>query len=473
MSYAEKIFREYDIRGVYGKDYDAEFASLLGHGLTTYFRKHSRPGKGRDVFRIAIGRDARPSGDEITPKFIDALVREGFDVYDLGIVPTPLVYFSTFNLDVDGAVSITGSHNPSEYNGFKICLGTSTLHGENIQELREICSKIVKHIPTTNTSMPGKPAMGRISKQDIITPYIADVKGRIKIARPITVVIDSGNGTACTVAPKLLSELGCKVIPLFCDLDGTFPNHHPDPTVVENLRDLQKEVLAHKADLGIAYDGDSDRIGAVDEKGTPIFGDELMVLYSREILSRKPGATIISEVKSSNRLYNDIAKHGGKPLMWKTGHSLIKAKMKEEHAELAGEMSGHIFFADRYYGYDDAIYASARLLELLSKQKGTLSSLLSDLPPSVSTPEIRVDCEDEIKFEVVSRVRKNLASRFKTIDIDGVRIETPQGWGLLRASNTQPVVVMRFEATSNSDLESLRKTIEDAFEAARREVKSA
>lgn len=472
--FKSKIFREYDIRGVFGADYNADFASLLGHAVTVFYRRHSEPANSRKSFRIAVGRDARPSGNEIAPKFMDALVREGFDVIDLGIVPTPLVYFSAFHLDVDGAVSITGSHNPSEYNGFKIGFGKTTLHGSQIQEMREICEKLTAHVGgTTNTSMPGQAAMGKVTPVDIITPYRADIKGRINISRKLKVVVDSGNGTACVVAAELLKELGCDVIPLFCELDGRFPNHHPDPTVVENLEDLQKEVAKHKADLGIAYDGDADRIGVVDEKGSPIFGDELMVLYAREILSRKPGATIISEVKSSNRLYNDIAKHGGRPIMWKTGHSLIKSKMKSEKAELAGEMSGHIFFADRYYGYDDAIYASARLLEIVANQRGPVSSLLADLPPSISTPEIRVDCPDDLKFEIVKRVKDRLATQYKAIDIDGVRIETPQGWGLLRASNTQPVVVMRFEAQSEKDLAFIRKIVEDAFEAASKEIQKA
>jgi len=471
MKYTKKIFREYDIRGVVGDDYSHEFAELLGHALTVYFRKHVKPANGRTSYRFAVGRDVRPSGNDLAPRLIDALVREGFEVYDLGVVPTPLVYFSTFHLDVDGAVCITGSHNPAEYNGFKLCKGKSSLHGEQIQELYDICQAIMDHRSTTNTSMPGKTGMGSVTPYEIIAPYTADIKGRIKLSRPLKVVIDAGNGTAGAVAPKLLKELGCNLIELFCEADGTFPNHHPDPTVVENLEDLQKAVLKHKADIGIAYDGDSDRIGAVDEKGTPIFGDELLVLYAREILSRKPGATIISEVKSSQRLYNDIAKHGGKPIMWKTGHSLIKSKMKETNAELAGEMSGHVFFADRYYGYDDAIYASIRLLEIVANHtSGPASSLLADLPPSISTPEIRIDCPDEIKFEVVRRVHDDLAKRFKVISIDGVRIETDKGWGLLRASNTQPVLVMRFEAQSEADLASLRQTVEHALENAKKQI---
>ena len=466
MSFQKKIFREYDIRGVYGDDYTAAFAGDLAHAVAAYFREHMKPANGRSVYRFAVGHDVRPSGELLAPKFIEALVQEGFEVVDIGVVATPLVYFSTFHLDVDGAVSITGSHNPSEYNGFKICFGRSTLHGQQIQELLKFCEGFKKLRPQPAAKM------GTVVKTDVIEPYIADLKGRVKLERKVKVVVDAGNATACEIAPRLLRELGCEVIPLFCDVDGTFPNHHPDPTVVENLVDLQKAVEEHKAELGIAYDGDSDRIGAVDETGRPIFGDELLVLFAREILARKPGATIISEVKCSNRLYNDIAKHGGRGIMWKTGHSLIKAKMKEEKAELAGEMSGHMFFADRYYGYDDAIYASLRLLEIISRTRAPMSSLLADLPPAVNTPEIRVDCPDEIKFEVVSRVRAELSKRFKVIDIDGVRIETPAGWGLLRASNTQPVLVMRFEAESEQELASLRNIVELAFKAARKAIQA-
>jgi phosphomannomutase/phosphoglucomutase len=468
MKFDKKIFREYDIRGVYDKDYSADFAGLLAHAFIEFIRRHGpRPANGRSQYRVAVGRDARPSGVKLATQFMDAIQDEGADVLDIAVVPTPLVYFSSFTQDVDAAVSITGSHNPSEYNGFKLCVGSSTLHGEQIQALLAICRALV------DRPAPKAPARGKRETKDIIPEYWKDIAGRVKLARPLTVVLDAGNGTASHVAPKLIESLGCKVIPLFCELDGTFPNHHPDPTVVENLEDLRAAVAKNKADLGIAYDGDADRIGAVDEKGTVIFGDELMVLYAREILSRKPGATIISEVKSSHRLYEDIAKRGGRPVMWKTGHSLIKAKMKQEHAELAGEMSGHMFFADRYYGYDDAIYASVRLLELVAAQPKPFSTLLADLPPSVSTPEIRVDCPDDVKFKVVARVRDELASKFKTVDIDGVRIETPLGWGLLRASNTQPVVVMRFEARSEQDLASLRKTVEDAFEAAKRTIEKS
>ncbi len=456
--FKDKIFREYDIRGVVGQDYDFDFAKLLAHALSQYIRQKTN--KPNPTF--AVGRDARPSGSDLFSRFVSGLIEEGFEVIELGIVPTPLVYFSSHYLNTDAAASITGSHNPSEYNGFKICLGTSTLHGSQIQDLMRICKSVSQTKPTSNY---GK---GSIRAVDVVEPYIKDVCSKVKITKKLTVALDSGNGTAAVVAPKLVEALGCKVIPLYCELDGNFPNHHPDPTVLENIEDLRAKVVETHSDVGIAYDGDADRIGAVDETGRPVYGDELMVLYSREILSRKPGAKILSEVKCSTRMYADIKKHGGIPIMWKTGHSLIKAKMKEERAELAGEMSGHMFFSDRYYGYDDAIYATARLLEILSKEKNTLSKLLSDLPKSFSTPELRVDCEDEVKFKIVDKVKESLSKKYKIIDIDGVRIETDFGWCLLRASNTQPAVVMRFEANSPEKLEEFKSMIEQEFENAKK-----
>lgn len=460
MKFTDSIFREYDIRGIFNKDYDSEFAGLLARAFAEFVRVRSkRPANNRTRFRIAVGRDVRLSGSELSSLFIENLIREGFDVLDLKQCPTPLVYFSLFEYDVDGAVCITGSHNPAEYNGFKICVGKDTLHGSDIQELKRLSKEL------QNASTKSVPR-GDISTCNVIADYQKFIAARFQFNRKLKVVVDAGNACGGLVAPKLLKELGCEVIELFCDIDGRFPNHHPDPTVEENLEHLKKAVLQHKADVGIAYDGDADRIGAVDENGKTIWGDELMVLYSREILARKPGSKIIGEVKCSHRLYQDIAKRGGQPLMWKTGHSLIKSKMKSEKAELAGEMSGHIFFADRYLGYDDAIYASVRLIEILVNSKMPLSNLLSDLPPTVNTPELRVDCPDDVKFKVVAQVKSDLSHRFKTIDIDGVRIETDRGWGLLRASNTQPVVVMRFEAQTKDELASLRKTVETAFEKA-------
>ncbi len=465
MTFADKIFREYDIRGVFGEDYTPDFANVLAHVLADRLRANVKPAGQR--LRFAIGRDARPSGEDLARRFRNTLLEQGIDVLDLGIVPTPLVYFSTIHFSPDAAISITGSHNPSEYNGFKICIGTPTLHGKQIQELKTACKELAANPPKASFFAPGT-----LTSTDAVSAYLADVRARISVSRKLTVVVDAGNGTGGIVGPKLLELLGCNVIPIHCELDGRFPNHHPDPTVLENLRDLQKAVREHGADVGIAYDGDADRIGVVDETGRPIYGDELMVLFSREILARKPGAKIISEVKCSTRLYQDITKRGGRPIMWKTGHSLIKAKMKEEKAELAGEMSGHMFFADRYYGYDDAIYASARLLEILGSARQPLSQLLSDLPTCVSTPELRVDCPDEIKFEVIRRASEILSGRFATIQIDGVRIETTDGWGLIRASNTQPAVVMRFEAQTPERLKELQLTVESAFEAAKRAVKS-
>ena len=455
----DTIFREYDVRGIVGKDYDTAFAGDLAASFAAFVtRQLKTPGHGRTRFKIAVGRDVRPSGTEMAPLFCKALLDRGFDVVDLGVVPTPLVYFSTFYYEVDGAVCITGSHNPPEYNGFKICLGQSTLHGSQVQEL--------KHILAAGETLKPTASRGQTETKPVVADYHRHVLSIIKIPRKVKVVIDSGNAVGGLVAPKLLRELGCEVIELFCYIDGSFPNHHPDPTVEENLVDLKAAVAEHRADLGIAFDGDADRIGAVDEKGHTIFGDELMILYAREILTRKPGAKIIGEVKCSNRMFQDIEKRGGKPIMWKTGHSLIKSKMKEENAELAGEMSGHIFFKDRYFGYDDAIYAAARLLEIAAGTNEPFSTLLADLPPTVNTPELRVDCPDDVKFKVVERVKTELARRFKVIDIDGVRIETDRGWGLLRASNTQPVVVMRFEAQTVGELNELRYVVESAFKAA-------
>ena len=463
MIMKDSIFREYDIRGIYGKDYDPDFASALAKALCQFVKEKSRiPGNGRPRFRLAVGRDVRHSGVELSKRFISSLIESGFDVIDLNVAPTPLVYFSLFEYDIDGAVCITGSHNPAEYNGFKICVGRDTLHGSDIQRLKQL----IQSTSAIESKSHNAQSQCVVTTKDVISDYKKFMQDRFRFRKNLKVVVDAGNACAGLVAPALLKSLGCEVIELYCDIDGRFPNHHPDPTVESNLKDLKKAVLEHRADVGIAYDGDADRIGAVDEKGRTIFGDELMVLYSREILKRKPGSKIIGEVKCSHRLYQDIAKNGGQPLMWKTGHSLIKSKMKSEKAELAGEMSGHIFFADRYLGYDDAIYASIRLIEIMEMTQHPLSALLGDLPQTVSTPELRVDCPDDLKFQIVDQVKSVLSQQFKTIDIDGVRIETERGWGLLRASNTQPVVVMRFEAQTEKELQDLRTTVESAFEKA-------
>lgn len=448
------IFREYDIRGIAGRDLSAPFAELLGRAYAQFIRHH-RPTAERKNLTVSLGWDCRLSSPGYADALAEGLRRGGLDVIRLGVCPTPLTYFSIFHLNLNGGIMVTGSHNPGDYNGFKICVGKDTLHGHQIQELRQIMERLLSDSPGAQE--------GSVSEYPIIAPYIDHL---VKNARPMKkkkIILDSGNGTASTVAPELFRRLGAEVIPLFCELDGRFPNHHPDPTVVENLSQLIEAVHKHRADFGVAFDGDSDRIGLVDEKGRVIFGDELMILFSRDLLAERPGSTIISEVKSSHKLYQDIEKRGGKPIMWKTGHSLIKSKMKETGAALAGEMSGHIFFADRYFGFDDAIYAALRVFEIASKASGPLSSLLGDLPYSVATPEIRVDCEEEKKFELVQETKARLAKQNKINDIDGVRVDFGDGWGLVRASNTQPVLVLRFEAPNPTRLGIIRETVEKAL----------
>ena len=380
---------------------------------------------------------------------------------DIGMCPTPLMYFSLFHWDLDGGIQVTGSHNPAEHNGFKICLGKDSLHGEQIQDLR-------RRIEAGRF----RQGQGRVEARPVILPYqryVADGVGRL--ARDVRVVVDAGNATAGPVAPPIYRQLGAQVTELHCTVDGRFPNHHPDPTIPENVADLIRAVKEEGAELGIAFDGDADRIGVIDANGRIIWGDEQLVVYSRDVLSRNPGAVIVSEVKCSQRLYDDIAKRGGKGIMWKAGHSLLKAKMRETGALLGGEMSGHIFFKERYFGYDDAIYTGARLLEILGRTGKTVAQLLADLPPSQSTPEIRIDCPDEVKFKVADRVRDRFRAEGRDIvDVDGVRVRFPHGWGLLRASNTQPVLVMRFEAETAAQLGEYRRTVEQVVAAARAEV---
>jgi len=354
-------------------------------------------------------------------------------------------------------VMITGSHNPADYNGFKVMHGKSTIHGKEIQKVRELLE-----------SGDYETGQGVLGTFDITTPYVAEISAQFQLPRRVKVVADAGNGTAGPVIRRILENLNCETTELFFEMDGRFPNHHPDPTQPENLEHLVAAVLAEKADLGIAFDGDSDRIGAVDEQGTILYGDQLMIVYAREILSRKPGATVIGEVKSSRNMYNDIRSHGGNAIMWKTGHSLIKARMQETNAELAGEMSGHMFFADRYYGFDDALYAACRLLEIVSNSGKPLSAQLSDLPPTFATPEIRVKCPDDKKFTIVSAMLAKFQRDYDVIAIDGARIDFGKGWGLVRASNTQPALVLRFEAESPQLLAEYRKLVEAAVAEASR-----
>lgn len=459
------LFREYDLRGIVGKELAEDIAERLGLAYSTYVRD-------KGVKTITLGRDGRPSSPILRESLLRGLLAGGLDVVDVGLCTSPLLYFSLFNLPVEGGIMITGSHNASEYNGFKVCVGKETIHGEEIQQLRRVmeAGKFVS-------------GNGTLSRRQIIPDYLAYLKQSFAGVRAehLHVVIDCGNGAAALVAKQAIEQLGCRVTGLHCELDGRFPNHHPDPTVLDNLQDLMKTVKETKADVGIGYDGDADRIGAVDEQGNVLWGDRLMVIYARDILATRPGGTIISEVKASQCLYDDIAKRGGRPIMWKTGHSLMKAKMKVEKAVLAGEMSGHMFFADRYFGYDDAVYASCRLVEILAKTRKPLSSLVADLPPTAVTPEIRVDCPDAIKFQLVEKVHQQCAASVQAkkslgaagvlrelVTIDGVRAVFEQGWGLIRASNTQPALVLRFEATSLERLNAIRAAIEAELDRARR-----
>jgi phosphomannomutase/phosphoglucomutase len=439
------IFREYDIRGIAKTELANPDVADLGRALGTYLLRHSGP-------RINLGRDCRLSSPRLQNALLEGLLATGCEVTDIGVVPTPLLYFSATHLEADGAVMITGSHNPSEFNGFKTVSGSTSLHGEAIQDLRRLID-----------SRDFAAGHGTHHSMDVIPAYLDELSPQFEFGRRIKVVLDGGNGTAGPVMHQLLKRLNVDVTELFFEMDGHFPNHHPDPTVPANLEHLREAVRVQGADLGIAFDGDADRIGAVDENGEVIYGDLLLLIYGREILTRKPGATIIGEVKCSQLLYDELKRLGGNPIMYKTGHSLIKAKMKQEHAELAGEMSGHMFFADRYFGYDDALYAACRLIEIVAKSGKPLSAQLAGLPKLISTPEIRVDCPDETKFAVVARVAEQFRRTHNVIDVDGVRVLFGEGWGLLRASNTQPVLVMRFEAATKALLADYQREVEAAL----------
>jgi phosphomannomutase/phosphoglucomutase len=441
------IFREYDIRGQVPEELNQETVRRLGLSFGTYYQSHG-------ASKITLGRDCRLSSPELRESLLHGLLETGIDVLDLGMVPTPLLYFSLHYLDVDGGIQITGSHNPPEYNGFKISLGKATIYGEEIQEIRKIAEAGEFH--------NGK---GRVESAQISSPYLEYLRNNLQPGQlPIKVVVDGGNGMGGVVAPDAFTAMGVEVVKLFCEPDGHFPNHHPDPTVPENLKAAILKVSETSADLAIAFDGDADRIGVVDHEGNIIFGDQLMIIFSRDLLQRHPGATIIGEVKCSQALFDDIEKHGGKPLMWKVGHSLIKDKLKEENALLAGEMSGHLFFAERYFGYDDAIYAGARLLEILTRTGKSIKELLAGVPPMVSTPEIRLDCPDDKKFQVVAEMAEEFKKDYQVIDVDGARVLFDGGWGLVRASNTQPVLVFRFEAQGKERLEQIRQIFMNKFE---------
>jgi phosphomannomutase/phosphoglucomutase len=434
------IFREYDVRGTVGRDLTPEVVELLGRGVGTLLRRAGGT-------RMLVGRDNRLSSPAFRDALVHGLTAAGVHVTDLGLVPTPLVYYGLHALPCDGGVMITGSHNPPEFNGFKIAMGKSTIWGERIQELRRVIE-----------ARDFTAGAGSVAAADIIGPYREMILSKIRLARPLRVAVDAGSGTGGVVGPQLLRDLGCEVTELYCTPDGTYPGHFPDPTIPANLEALIRTVREKKLDAGLAYDGDADRIGVVDEEGNILWGDQLLILYAREILRKGP-ASVVFEVKCSQNLPRDIERHGGRPVMWKTGHSLIKEKMKAEHAAVAGEMSGHIFFADEFFGFDDAIYAGLRLLRILAAGAVPLSRLLADVPKTFYTPEIRVDCPDEKKFEVVAALTAAFKERHEVIDVDGMRVNYPDGWGLLRASNTQPVLVLRFESLSPEGLERIRGEI--------------
>lgn len=447
MHTEDKIFREYDIRGIYKEELSEELSYLLGKAFVTLIKKE----KTKTPNKVTVGMDSRESSKSIKDALLKGITDCGFDVIDLGLCPTPLQYYSLFSLNLEHGVMITGSHNPPEFNGFKITVGKETIYGEKIKSLSHIIKK-EEFSPSIKK--------GKVEKYNIIDDYIGFMLKNFSSLEGLKLVIDSGNGTAGIVAPKIFRELGAEVIELFSEPDGKFPNHHPDPVVLKNLQDLRIKVCEEKAHLGIGFDGDADRIGVIDETGEVVWGDRLMIIFAKDILINNPEAKIIGEVKCSKTMYEQIEKMGGIPIMWKTGHSLIKKKMKEEGALLAGEMSGHIFFNDRYFGYDDAIYASLRLAEIIKKSGKPygVRKLLEGIKDLYSSPEIRIDCPDEKKFLVV----ENFKSYFKSHDcctIDGIRINFPEGWALLRASNTQPALVLRFEAETEEDMKRVKEIV--------------
>ncbi len=451
-----QIFREYDVRGLVDTDLTDAVVENLGRGLATMVKRASGT-------TLVVGRDARTSGPRFNAAFLKGATSTGIHVIDVGIVPTPIVYFAANTLPVDGLACITGSHNPAEYNGFKMGVGKTTFYGETIQALR----KLIEAGDFETSDRPGL-----VSQFDAITPYLHFVTSTVKRGpKKLKVVVDAGNGVGGIVAVPMLERLGYEVVPLYCEPDGTFPNHHADPTVAKNLELCIAKVKETKADLGVAFDGDADRIGVVDGAGEILWGDKLMILLSRAVLKAVPGTSIVGEVKCSFTMYDDIAKHGGKPVMWKAGHSLIKAKMKETHAALAGEMSGHIFYKHRFFGFDDAPYTAARLLEILSHETRSLAELLADVPVTYSSPELRFDTVEEKKFALVQRCTEKLRAKgLELVTVDGVRATWPDGWGLIRASNTTPILVVRYEAKSKARLAEIQALIDGTIHEAKQEL---
>lgn len=440
------VFRAYDIRGVVDIDFDEQWVTRLGKACGTYFIR-------RGIRSAVVGHDCRHSSPAYHDALVAGLLATGIDVTSIGMVPTPVLYFAVKHLNRQGGIMITASHNPPEYNGFKVWGGQSTIHGEEIQKIRTIFEEGIF-----------EEGQGVHSSLDIIPTYKEDVLGRFHLSRPVKIVLDGGNGVGGEICADILTRLGAMVIPMFCTPDGDFPNHHPDPVVEANMRSLMERVKAEKADFGIGLDGDADRLGIVDPDGRLLFGDEVLSIYARELLARKPGSTVIADVKCSSRLFADIKEHGGSPMMWTTGHSLIKARMHEIEAPLAGEMSGHMFFSENWYGFDDAIYGAARMTALFSAQEKSMTEL-PGWPVSHATPEINIPCPDSSKFAVVEQVKAHFRNLYDTIELDGARVNFPHGWGLVRASNTQPVLVTRFEADSPEHLAAIREEMEKPLHA--------
>jgi phosphomannomutase/phosphoglucomutase len=453
-----EMFRAYDIRGIVDTDFDPEWVESLGRACGTYFRRQG-------LTQAVVGRDNRHTSGEYQARLVEGLVSTGVDCVFLPMVPTPVFYYAVRSLQRQAGVMITASHNPPEFNGFKVWAGSNTIHTDEIQKLYAIMK-----------DGDFEQGQGAASELDIVPSYLEELAGQTRLRHPLKIVVDGGNGSGGKVCAELLRRIGAEVTELYCEPDPDFPNHHPDPTVLDNIQDLQETVTREQAHFGVGLDGDGDRIGVVDHCGRLLYGDQLLALYARPILENHPGTTVIGEVKCSHLLFQDIARHGGTPLMWKTGHSLIKAKMKETNALLAGEMSGHMFFGDRYYGFDDALYAAQRLAEIVDQApEKTLDAYFASWPKTENTPEIRKECPDAIKFTVIDKAQeyfKHQQGDFEVVDVDGVRINFPDGWGLLRASNTQPVLVLRFEAETAERLNEIRAFIEKPLEQWINEMKT-
>jgi len=436
-----QIFRQYDVRGIVDVDLNDQTVYLLGKGFGTFLRQ-------RDLKTVVIGGDARISTPRFKKQFTNGLLDTGCDVIDVAILATPTLYFAIHHLQ-------------TEYNGFKMNVGLTSIYGDDIIAIYEIINN--------NTFIEGSGSYRTFAGMiKIYQDYLVD---NIKISRPVKVIVDAGNGAGGPILPDILRRLGCEVIELYCDMDGTYPNHHPDPTVIEYMQDLIKTVRETDAEVGIGLDGDADRIGVIDEKGKMLFGDQILTIFAREFLKSHPGEKVVADVKCSKNFFDDVKKHGGVPVMYMTGHSLIKKKMKEDKIIMGGEMSGHVIFADRYLGFDDAIYAACRFVEIMAESDQKVSEMLADQPKMYNTPELRVDCTEETKFRIVEKVRDHFQENgFDVNDIDGMRVTFSDGWGLLRASNTQPVLVMRFEAETEVRLQEIRSQVEKEIERVKQEL---